>query len=76
MARWLPFVTASAITAVALLTAAVIWRNVAGHVHPGLDVVEVGRAGVVGRTDADDIPPAVVAGAVPQPAVGVSSDVQ
>ena len=40
LARWLPFVTAAAITAVALIGAAIVWRTVAGHVHPVLVPVD------------------------------------
>ncbi len=38
VARWLPFLSASAFTAVALVTTAVIWRKVPGHVHPETSV--------------------------------------
>ena len=41
LASWLPFVTAAGITAVALTATAVVWRSVAGHVHPALDVLEL-----------------------------------
>jgi len=71
VARWLPFVTASAITAIALVTAAIIWRNVAGHVHPELEFVSVD-----GVTDPTPAHGTVASGSGAQPAVGVSSDVQ
>ncbi len=66
VARWLPFLSASAFTAVALVTTAVIWRKVPGHVHPLMEPVEVG---------VPDGGPSEPGGAG-QAAVGVSSEVQ
>ena len=48
-ASWLPFVSAAALTAVALLVTAVVWRPVAGHVHARLHAVD---GSVVGPADA------------------------
>ena len=59
-ARWLPFLSASVFTAVALTVAALVWRTVPGHVHPRFEQIEV---------DAD-------APVDAQAAVGVSSEVQ
>jgi len=78
VARWLPFVSAAAITAVALIATAVVWRTVAGHVHPERVIVEADRASGDGSTEvpAPGVPgggAAVVAG---QAAVGVSVEVQ
>jgi DHA1 family multidrug resistance protein-like MFS transporter len=72
-ARWLPFLSASAFTAVALVTTAVIWRKVPGHVHPALETVEVEGADDRPADGVDDRPSAAVGG---QAAVGVSSEVQ
>jgi DHA1 family multidrug resistance protein-like MFS transporter len=66
VARWLPFVTASAITAVALVATAVVWRTVAGHVHPELELV-----GVESRAPTQPMGDAAV-----QPAIGVRVEVQ
>ena len=66
VARWLPFVTASAITAVALVATAVVWRTVPGHVHPELAPVDV-----EGRRSTESVGDAPV-----QPAIGVSVEVQ
>jgi DHA1 family multidrug resistance protein-like MFS transporter len=66
VARWLPFVTASAITAAALVATAVVWRKVAGHVHAELELVDV-ESGAPTRPMND---------AAGQPAVGVSVEVQ
>ena len=66
LARWLPFVTASAITAVALVATAVVWRTVPGHVHPELAPVDV-----EGRRSTESVGDAPV-----QPAIGVSVEVQ
>jgi DHA1 family multidrug resistance protein-like MFS transporter len=66
VARWLPFVTASAITAVALVATAVVWRNVAGHVHPELELVDV----------ESEAPTRPMDDAAVQPAIGVSVEVQ
>jgi DHA1 family multidrug resistance protein-like MFS transporter len=75
VARWLPFLSASAFTAVALATTAVIWRKVPGHVHPELQPVEVDAAPgcVPPAGGAPGVGPADAAG---QAAVGVSSEVQ
>lgn len=71
VARWLPFVTAAAITGVALIAAAVIWRTVAGHVHPRLELVDV-------EVDAPvrDVATARPRAGGPQDPVGVSTEVQ
>ena len=73
VARWLPFVTAAAITGVALIAAAVIWRTVPGHVHPELELVDVevdgpGRGAPAAASRAT--------GPGPQDSVGVSTEVQ
>ncbi len=71
VARWLPFVTAASVTAVALVATAVVWRTVDGHVHPELvPVDEVGRS-ANGRREA-----AGERAGAGQPAVGVSVEVQ
>jgi len=67
VASWLPFVTASALTATALVVTAVVWRNVAGHVHAELQPVDVAPVAAAGGGG----PAARV-----QPAVGVSAEVQ
>ena len=76
LARWLPFLTASLLTAVALTVTAVIWRKVPGHVHPRVDPVDVGGGAAPGdiREPASDLGPG--AQTVAPPAVGVSSEVQ
>ncbi len=51
VARWLPFVSAAAITAVALVATAIVWRTVAGHVHPERVIVEAGGAAGDGSTE-------------------------
>ena len=78
VARWLPFVSAAAITAVALIATAIVWRTVAGHVHP--ERVIVGADGASDDAPTESSAPggpgggaAVVAG---QAAVGVSVEVQ
>jgi len=77
VARWLPFVTTAVITFVALVATAVIWRNVAGHVHPQLELLDVAGAHADSTTAEE---PAGVAGngrpvSVQLP-VGVSTEVQ
>ena len=67
VAGWLPFVSAAVATGVALVAAAVIWRPVAGHVHPTLDLVEV---------DGDRSDGTPVGNRAGQAAVGVSVEVQ
>ncbi len=69
MARWLPFLSASVFTAVALTVTAIIWRTVPGHVHPALEPVEVEEA-------AGEAADQAAAGVSDQAAVGVSSEVQ
>ena len=79
-ARWLPFLSASVFTAVALTVTAVVWRTVPGHVHPkfaqvdvdGTDAAEVGAAPSAAAPGATTVAQA----AVTQPAVGVSTEVQ
>jgi len=72
-ARWLPFLSASVFTAVALTVTAVVWRTVPGHVHPTFEAVDMA---------VDDAPPSGSAPAAPvgragaQAAVGTRSDVQ
>ncbi len=77
VARWLPFVTTAVITFVALVATAVIWRNVAGHVHPLLELLDVAGAHADSTTAEE---PAGMAGngrpvSVQLP-VGVSTEVQ
>ena len=91
VAPWLPFVSAAAFTAGALAVAAVVWRPVAGHVHPGLQPVDVSTgtpgdaivgnaAPTIGPASAPEVPGAddrpVRRPMAAQPALGVSSDVQ
>ena len=70
--------SAAAITAVALIATAIVWRTVAGHVHP--ERVIVGADGASDDAPMESSAPggpggaaAVVAG---QAAVGVSVEVQ
>jgi MFS family permease len=74
-ARWLPFLSASVFTAVALTVTAIVWRTVPGHVHPTFERIEVDAADggdrAAGSTAQETGSPA---GA--QAAVGVSSEVQ
>ncbi len=74
VASWLPFVTASCLTALALIATALVWRTVAGHVHPAIDSFDVdGETSVA----ADDGSVALDSSrADDQPAVGVSTEVQ
>jgi hypothetical protein len=67
VAGWLPFVSAAIATGVALVAAAVIWRPVAGHVHPALDLADLDG-------DLSDRTPA--GSRAGQAAVGVSIEVQ
>jgi MFS family permease len=71
LARWLPFVTAASVTAMALVATAVVWRTVDGHVHPELvSFDDAGRSANGSRETGGGR-----AGAA-QPAVGVSVEVQ
>jgi len=78
-ARWLPFVTAAVITAVALLTTAVIWRKVAGHVDPKQEQEPEPVDGAAFDVDTGGQPVGTASDAGPvsaQLAVGVSTEVQ
>ncbi len=71
LARWLPFVTAASVTAVALVATAVVWRTVDGHVHPELvSVDDDGRSANGSSETADE------RAGTAQPVVGVSVEVQ
>ena len=74
VASWLPFVTASCLTALALIATALVWRTVAGHVHPAIDSFDVDGETSVANDDGS----LVLASPLPddQPAVGVSTEVQ
>ena len=74
VASWLPFVTASLLTALALIATALVWRTVAGHVHPAIDSFDVDGETSVANDDGS----LVLASPLPddQPAVGVSTEVQ
>ena len=82
VASWLPFVSAAALTAAALVVTAVVWRRVPGHVHAELHPVDVATgAGLdtpvvpAATTGAGD-PEVGGSPAAAQPAVGVSAEVQ
>ena len=77
VASWLPFVSASLFTAVALTVTAVVWRPVAGHVHArsGPDgPVPVAAPVPVGPDRRE--PSVAVAPVAAQPATGVRVEVQ
>jgi DHA1 family multidrug resistance protein-like MFS transporter len=74
-ARWLPFLSASVFTAVALTVTAIVWHKVPGHVHPTFEPVAVDRADVA--TDGAGASTGTTgAPVVAQAAVGVSTEVQ
>ena len=77
VARWLPFVTAAVMTAGALLATAIVWRKVAGHVHPKAKTPDGTTTTVAGAATE---PPAGLTGEVrpasAQLAMGVSTEVQ
>jgi len=74
IASWLPFVGAACCTAVALIATAVVWRTVAGHVHPAIESFGVGGDSPDSTGDASTAEDSASLGV--QPAVGVSTEVQ
>jgi MFS family permease len=76
LARWLPFVTAAAITFMALVATAIVWRTVAGHVHPEQIATDSSEGFVEQSTEADHIIESTEIARAGQPAVGVSVEVQ